>query len=81
MARKLKREKLTENQDKFVRANHNRMCISEMADAQKIPYSRIYSHMIANDIAIKEFRTKKIRVNTSARPGFFNPGKKENWLF
>lgn len=71
MAR-VKREKLTTNQDLFVQANCGRMTIREMAEAQKIPYSRIYAHMKANEIPIREHRTKKVRVVDVTAPGCFN---------
>jgi hypothetical protein len=81
MATKAKREKLTDNQDKFVRANCGRMCIQEMATAQRVPYSRIYAHMKSNDIPVKEFRTNKVKVIDITAPGCFNSKDMKNWLF
>lgn len=50
---------ITDNQDRYIRENHRRMSVREMADNLKLSYSLIYGYMTREQIEIRVVRNKK----------------------
>lgn len=79
----VKKESLTDNQEKYVRSNHRRMSVKEMATNVSVPVSRIYAFMYANQIEVRVVRIKQLSVATKTTHvprGYFNVNAKTNWI-